>query len=79
MENITDLELAIIRFDGNGEEPYADLIVGALRKQIPMTLSYVAPVGDNIGVSWVCPVCGAKKISTEDVFCYKCGQKLRWL
>lgn len=69
---MTDLELAIVRFDGNGNEPYADLIVDALRKQIPMEPRI------SVYHNKLCPSCSATMNGLQhEEFCGFCGQALK--
>jgi len=67
---MTELELAIIKFDGNNKEEYADLIVESLRKQIPMKMQIV-----NTVLS-ICPTCKFTRVLIEDNYCRNCGQHL---
>jgi rubrerythrin len=64
-----DLELALAHYDGNKDEPFADLVWKALRKQLPTKVKMIA-------TSYYCPVC-KWDLEDSDMFCPHCGQALK--
>ena len=68
---MTDLELAIVRFDGNVNEPYADLIVESLKLRIPKRIKLEPH-------SSYCPTCDGSIREIEDSnYSMWCGQALK--
>lgn len=65
---MTDFELAANWYDDNRDQPYVDLVVRALHKQIPRSVKMV-------GYSNYCPAC-SWYIEDLDMFCPNCGQAL---
>jgi hypothetical protein len=68
---MSDLEKAIIEYDGNGKMPYCDLVWGALKKQIPKKLIHT-----EHGLK--CPSCNVMFLIKYDrnIYCQECGQLL---
>lgn len=84
---MTEIEIAIIHYDGNNNEPYADLVVEALRKQIPKKVVKKIEFSSYEYISYRCPICNQHFLSkiegefvagTKSKYCYKCGQALDW-
>lgn len=82
---MTEIQKAIKYFDGYGS-PYDDLVVEALRKQMPMKVTGIKTqvkardVETNEIMTYDCmrcPNCG-KWLSQNYKYCSYCGQKLDW-
>lgn len=72
---MSDIQNAIIFYDGNGDMPYCDLVYESLKKRMPMK-----PLQDHryYGIGQ-CPVCRAVFMDKSTNFCGNCGQALDWL
>lgn len=81
---MTELEEALIYYDGNAEMPHCDLVYAALKKQqARKPVDIFTPV-----ITWgLCPVCkgelnklGEKsnRVFKFNAFCPDCGQALDW-
>jgi hypothetical protein len=66
---MSDLELALVHYDANKDEPFADVVWNALRKQLPDKVKL-------IGMCTYCPSC-SWYIEDLDRFCPNCGQALK--
>jgi hypothetical protein len=84
---MSDIEQALVIYDGKNEIPFCDLVYGALKKQVPRKpklLKYQPLL--NAGWEWECPACGLAvgknkndiDVTQEDPYCPSCGQSLKW-
>lgn len=71
----TIIQKAIKYFDGYGS-PYDELVIEALEKQIPYTLTDISTTytGEKIGTC----KCGNYAVLEHEKYCTECGQKVSW-
>lgn len=67
---MTDIELALIEYDGDGSKPYCDVVYNALKKQQPRLVIE--------GFGWACPNCHQEYVSGNMDYCPNCGQHLKF-
>lgn len=68
---MTDIELALIEYDGDGSKPYCDVVYEALKKQLPKKVNWESGLPR-------CPKCGCRVgVSDSPNYCLYCGQALK--
>ena len=67
---MTDIELALIEYDGDCSKPYCDVVYNALKKQQPAKITWESGLPK-------CPKCGKRVYYSEmPNYCLFCGQSI---